>query len=237
MSLEDQEVRYLVLDLLKQESERDKQRKIGPSQIGNPCDYCLGLAVLGRGGSRYNHWWMGARIGTAIHESLEVAAQEHVERPREAKFNALHQAGTELKVYVGEAPGYGMITGSADLVLLRDRHLVDYKTTTRKKIDKLKIDGPPEQYHVQQQLYMYGLNGPNHQLPIERASLVFICRDGSSDADVWVSSFDYDPSVAEHALERLGKIAAYLNENGADAVEQFESHADCWTCTNKYLRT
>ncbi len=232
MTLEDHEVKYLVLDLMRQQSARDKQTKIGPSGIGNPCDYCLGLAVSGQTPGGPNHFWMGARIGTAIHETLEKAASQHVEKPRSSYFAALEGALLESKVRICVIEGYGMIQGSADLVLTAEDHLVDYKTTTRKKMDKLKLDGPSQEYIIQQQLYMYGLN-TNHGMNIKRASLVYIARDGSSNADVHVVSFDYDEHTAELALERLELIINVVKQGGLDTLE---SHPDCFDCTNKYLR-
>ena len=78
MTLEDTQVKRLTLDLLKSPSERDQQRKVGASQISNPCDYCLGRALKG-GPSEPNKWWLGARIGTAIHNALEAEEKKHID--------------------------------------------------------------------------------------------------------------------------------------------------------------
>lgn len=230
--LDDTNLKYLVLDMLKQQSARDKQTTVGPSSIGDPCDYCLGLAVSNTKPHSVNHWWMGARIGTAIHETLEKAAEKHIEKPRSTYFAPLENALLESKVRICVIEGYGMISGSADLVLTEHDHLVDYKSTTRAKINKIKLAPVKRQYYIQQQLYMYGLN-TNHGMNIKKASLVFICRDGASNADVYIQSFDYDESAAEEALDRLGDIIKMVKDGH---IDDLASHADCYDCTNKYLR-
>jgi hypothetical protein len=226
MPLDDVLVKQLVVDLLKNPSERDGQRLIGASEIGNPCAHCLAERLLNvpRGRSRY---WMGARIGTAIHAALE-------EEGRNAdtgtyRFAALEGARFEESITLGKIPGYGTIRSKPDLALVSERHVFDYKTSTRDKIKHYKLDGVPEQYIYQQQLYAWGLTQAG--IPIEKISLVFIQRDGLTDDDIWVYSFDYNESVALHAWERLNKIWAWLQEPG-NTPDGLDSSPDCYYCRN-----
>lgn len=226
--LEDGELKFLVTDLLNSDTERDKQRLVGASQIGNPCDFCLGNALLAKG-QRESPFWLGARIGTAIHEALERGASEHIDTPREGKFNSLKGARLEEKIILGTIPGYGTIKSKPDLVLTEHDHLVDYKTTTKAKLAKMKATGDvPIQYKYQQQLYAWGLN--NDGIKISRISLVFIARDGSGPNDVWVHSFDYDEVLARNAWHRLESMWDYLQNGGTP--EDLDSHEDCWYCSN-----
>lgn len=228
MPLEDEQIKRLILDLLKTESERDGQRMIGASEIGNPCDYCLGNRLLNKKRAP-NRYWMGARIGTAIHEALEE--QERIASTDPSgqisyKFEALEGSLIEQKITLGTIEGYGTVRSKPDLVLVNHAHLIDHKTTTRDKIKRYKLDGVSQQYIYQQQLYAWGLNKAG--IKIDRISLSFIARDGLTDDDVWVYSFDYDEATALKAWDRLTLIWKYL-EAGND-VETLESHPDCYTC-------
>lgn len=225
MYLEDAEVKRLTLDLLKSPSERDQQRKVGASNISNPCDYCLALALHG-GPSTPNRWWLGARIGTAIHAALESEAEKHIDRPRSYHYDALEGALIEQKITLGYIEGYGYINSKPDLALVKHEHLIDHKTSTKIKIKGYKLNGVPTAYIYQTQLYAWGLNQAGIQ--IDRISLNFIARDGTTDDDIWVTSFDYDEELALRAWNRLEGIWNYLQEGGK--VADLPSHDDCFSC-------
>lgn len=225
MTLEDAQVKRLTLDLLKSPSERDQQRKVGASQISNPCDYCLGRALKG-GPSEPNKWWLGARIGTAIHNALEVEEEKHIDRPRSYHFEALRGATIESKIVLGTVDGYGVVSSKPDLVLVAENHLVDHKTTTKDKLKKYKLFGAPLAYIYQTQLYAWGLNKQGTK--IERISLNFICRDGSTDDHIWVHSFDYDEALALKAWNRLEGIWNFIQDH---ELSELESDEDCFQCS------
>lgn len=226
-------VKRLILDLLKNPSERDKQRKIGPSGIGNPCDYCVGKALAATAESVVfrSRWWMGARIGTAIHETLEKEEEKHVEKPASYHYEALEGALIEQKVFIGTlGHGYGDIYGSADLVLVKYGILVDHKTTTKDKLKRYKLDGIPQPYVYQTMLYAMGLNKMG--IKIDTITINFVCRDGSTDDDVWTYSIAYDEEKALRAWGRLEMIWDYLN-GGDDMqalLDELTSADDCFIC-------
>ena len=226
MTLSDVEVKRLTLDLLKTRSDRDKQRKVGASQIGNPCDYCLGHGLLGTPQAP-NKWWLGARLGSAIHLALEVEEEKHIQQPENYRFLALKGATIEEKIVLGEIAGYGVVSSKPDLVLVAENHLVDHKTSTKLKIKKYKLDGVPQAYIGQTQLYAWGLNKSG--VKIDRISLNFICRDGTTDDDIWVTSFDYDEQVALDLWERLEGIYEYIMRDPGN-IENLASHEDCFAC-------
>ena len=230
--LSDYEVKNLVADLLKTKSARDGQRKIGASEIGNPCDYCVANRLAGTP-QLDSIYWLGARIGTGIHSELEKEVEKHKEKPQHPRFNALQGAESEYNLPIYEMEGYGEIRSTADLLLTNELHLVDYKTTKKLQLKKYKLHGIPQQYVVQQQLYGYGFNRLADGL-VRRISLVFICRDGSTDDDIWVSSFDYDETVALDALDRLEKLWHYVSE-GKD-LEELPSYHDCFYCNMVLFR-
>lgn len=225
--LDNDEVKALALSLLKTKTNRDKQRKIGPSGIGNPCDYCLACSLKGGQYDGENPWWLGARLGTAVHAYLEHEVAKHVDEPQSYEFTALAGAVAEQRLYITHLPGYGDIHGNADLSLVSG-NLIDWKTSKKDKIKQYKLDGVPFSYIVQQMLYAYGWN-QQHPGTIKVCSLVFIARDGTGDQDVWVYSFEYDQGVVDEALKRLRETWEYL-QNGGD-IDMLESHPECFRCS------
>lgn len=229
-TLEDAEVKQLILDLLKNPGERDKQTLIGASEIGNPCEYCLAnrLKQTPRKSSKY---WLGTKIGTAIHRELEHEEIKHIEVPQNYRFAALKGARIEESITLGNIAGYGIIKSKPDLVLVGSRHLIDHKTSTKNKVAHYKLDGVPRQYVIQQNLYAWGLNQAG--IGIDRISLSFVNREGLTDDDIWIHSFDYDEQVALDAWRRLELVWSWLQAGGD--VEELESDPDCYYC-NVVLR-
>lgn len=226
MPLSDYEVKALVVDLLKTQTARDKQSKIGASEIGNPCDYCVASRLAGKP-KVSSEYWLGARIGTGIHAELEREIAKHTEEPQGTIFNALKGAASEYKMSIYDMEGYGLIKSTADLLVTNHLHLIDFKTSKKRQVDKYKLDGVPLQYVVQQQLYGYGFNQLIPGL-VKRISLMFINRDGSTDSDFWVHSFDYDEQVALDALARLEVLWTYVRED--NNIEALNSHPECFYC-------
>lgn len=223
MALRDDEIKQLIIDMLSKPSERDGQRLVGASEIGNPCDYCLACRLLGYE-RKENKWWLGARLGTAIHADLQELAETI---PAKGRFRALEGALIETKITVGEIDGYGVIKSKPDLVLTGHNHLLDYKTSSKLKVSKYKLDGLPQQYIIQQNLYAWGLNKSG--ITIDKCSLIFINREGSTDNDFWVATFDYDEEVAVKAWSRLQSMWNWLRSND---VNDLKSDADCFYCNN-----
>lgn len=229
MPLDDSEVKWLILDLLKARSERDGQRLVGPSEIGNPCLFCLANRMMetkGGPAKEPGRYWLGAKIGTAIHAELEREEEKHLENGS-GKFGALKGALVESPITLHTIPGYGTIKAKPDLVLVREEHLIDHKTTSKTKLAHYKLDGVPYQYVIQQNLYAYGLNKAG--IPIKRISLSFINREGTSDSDINIFSFDYQEEIALEALDRLEKLW-YDLEHGK-TPDDFPSDASCYYCT------
>lgn len=228
--LEDDQVKMLTLDLLKNKSDRDKQSMIGASEIGNECDYCVANRLLGNK-QKANRYWLGAKLGTALHRELEHEEEKYIGGTTDYRFVALAGARVEQSIFLREIAGR-IIRSKPDLVLVKEHHLIDWKGSSKIKVQKYKLDGVPYQYIVQQTLYAEGLILEG--IDIERISLVFINRDGSGDDDVWVHSFDYDQDIADKAWERLSVLAAYVD--AGNDVETIASDPKCWYCNNVLRR-
>lgn len=106
-----------LLNLWKKPTARDKQVKIGASQFGSPCTYCVGEALLREvADNSPRPYWLGASIGTAIHERIEKIAT--ADNPR---------LMLETRVTIGTLPDYGEITSSLDFYDPEKYWLIDWK--------------------------------------------------------------------------------------------------------------
>lgn len=226
------EVKTLTLGLLKNETERDRQRKVGASQISDPCDKHLAKALQSEQ-QPPSKYWLGGKFGTAMHLLLEdAAANASLEQ-----FPELEDCRIEEKIRLGELEGYGTISSKPDLALVKRNHLIDWKTSTRAKSTKLMkyVDGQSKdagseytikKYVAQSQLYAWGLNQAG--VDIDGISLVFISRDGTNEGDIWEHTFEYRESLAIDIWQRLEFIWAQLQQG--EHPDNFNKTKGCFLC-------
>lgn len=229
------DIRRLYLDLMKIQTERDKQVKVGASNFAQPCARCLAedLQVSQRHGVQ--KYWMGAWIGTAVHERMEALTRQH--RP---------EWQPEQRFVLGELPGYGTIKSTTDLYIPALKTVVDTKTTTREKLVFIKdaLTNPPSKYDISSlvearykvtgyigQVMSYGAGVVKAGHEVEWVSLAFICRDGKEDKDVWAWTTEYDPEYAAKVWDRLERLWAWLQQGG-DPVT-LESVEGCYRCSRR----
>lgn len=229
--------------LLSHPTDRDKQRKIGPSSIGQPCDFCV-AADLRRTFSdaepQRGQYWVGAAIGTAIHHYLE-----------ERLKLLFPEALPEQKIVIGELEGYGLIKGTTDGVLIDGEYdfwtvhgntAVDWKTSTRDKMVWIRqaFLYPPEEgeakklqearykvqtYIGQVNLYARGLIAGG--VPVENVLISFIPRDAKTSKDFFEVTVPVDVEYGQRVWDRLVRIY-----NNLDA--EYESHPMCYPCNARY---
>lgn len=230
MSLTNSDVMNLTLGLFKQETARDKQRKVGASQISDPCTKHLAKALLADAEPEQKYW-MGAKIGTAIHSYLESAIDS-------SNDSVLSDAIVERKIVLGKIAGYGTVSSKPDLVIPSSSHLVDWKTSSRAKVKKLRdlVDGIKhneeaeytlKKYIGQTQLYAWGMN--QSDIKVDGISLVFINRDGTYENDIWTHTYEYDESFAVALWNRLIRLWDEL-QNGAHP-DNYQPHPNCYKCS------
>lgn len=232
MALSGLKTKELLIGLLQSETERDKQRKVGASQISNPCTKHLAMALAGipQEPSKY---WLGGKIGTAVHLLIE----DLIAKADLAKFPELEDCLVEQSIVLGELPDYGVVKSKPDLALVKDKHLIDWKTTKRdeaKRIQKwldtgvinAKTEYTMKKYMAQGQLYAWGLS--NMGVAIETIALAFISRDGTNEADIVVVDFEYDEVAAMKLWRRLELLWEEL-QSGVHP-ESYAGDADCFNC-------
>jgi len=143
----DEEIRHMAIQLLKAKTSRDKQRRIGASNLSNGCDFCLASNFLGddRATPITDRAWMGKTWGTAQHNIFEQRVSEAVDYSNmdpaaiavaremaEFMFGLFPDAKAETHVFFADIAGYGQVGGTIDLLL--EDQIVDWKSTLRKKL-------------------------------------------------------------------------------------------------------
>lgn len=199
-----------VIQEITKQTERDKQRRVGPSQLGG-CPKCLGRAMMNE--DEQQEFSLYPWAGTAIHEYLE--------------HHTFPDAQHELKLWVGDVEGYGPIKGTTDMFW--QHRVVDWKNSSKKKIQAMRVQGPSNQYRYQAHLYARGCELAG--LEPHDIAIVFIPRDSANVNDIWVFEEEYQPEMAEAALTRAGLVYKMAMEEG---WEKIPSSDDCYTCSREW---
>lgn len=197
-----------IIQEITKKTDRDKQRRAGPSNISNTCPRCVGQSLAGVEDDR--DFSLYPWIGTAGHAYLEEKAFPDAEH--------------ELRLYVGDVEGYGKIYGSTDLYL-DDSIVLDWKFVGIKKIKSYIVNGPPENYRYQAQIYARGLELDGR--PVKSIAICFIPRDSGNVNDIFVYEEEYQPEMAKAALDRASLIYSIVQEDG---WESLPSDDDCYQC-------
>lgn len=179
---------------------RSQQTRIGPSEIGVPCDRRIAHKLLGtkpvndRGAP-----WLPT-IGTAVHAWLDdtfsldnLPAVVAGQPPRWL---------VEQKVTTGQVAGED-IDGSCDLYDTITGTSVDWKIVGKTKLRDVPRHGPGSQYQVQGHLYGRGWAAKGY--PVNTVAVLFLPRNEELDAAEWWSE-PYNEQVAIEALARVEAI-------------------------------
>lgn len=187
---------------------RNRQRAVGPSGIGTPCDRRLGYQILGV--DRVNHSDpLASWIGTASHAAMEQALAD--------SDDWITEIGTELH-------GYG-IKGTADAYHKPTRTVVDWKFVGQTSLTKYKATGPGNQYRTQAHLYGCGLAHDGYD--VDNVAVAFIPRNGMlSGIHVW--SEPYDDTVVDATMRRFEAVQTIAEHLGPG--ELFTADAWCRWC-------
>lgn len=199
---------------------RSQQELPGPSELGTPCTRKLAhrIARTPKVNTAQRSW--KAYIGTSIHATLdEIFTQSNRGGP--ARWLC------ETRVPVGVV-GDDEITGQCDLYDRATNTAIDWKTTSRTRINKYREEGPGKAYR--DQIHLYGAGWANRGLPVEHVMIVFLPRDAElHQSHIWHEP--YDPAVADAALRRAQSIATLIKLVGPGAFAITDTANDfCGTC-------
>lgn len=191
---------------------RSQQRRIGPSEMGVPCDRRIGYRLAGAETVNDRGVAWKPYIGTSVHEQMAtMMAATEVDR-----WNAGAESErwkVEERVSVGQI-GDTEITGSCDLFDVQHGAVWDWKFTTRNQIrEHYRPHGPGDQYRIQAHLYGHGFARAGYD--VRTVGVIFFTRDGEfTDRHVWHEQ--YDEQIAIDALARCSSIQSALDALGPD---------------------
>ncbi len=204
---------------------RSLQKRIGPSEIGRPCDRWILHKLNGDGEPDRGPAWKPA-VGTAMHDQLERwfdAANRHGGEVDHAEWV------TEWEVTVGQIGGQN-ITGHSDLFHVPTGTVIDHKIIGPKQLAKYRLHGPSQQYRVQAHLYGKGFTFDGGWGPCRHVAIAFLPRDGElSSAYFW--SEPHDPHLAAAAMLRANRLHTMLQVVGLDAALAASPLCDDQWCT------
>lgn len=205
--------------LYESQAARSLQKELGPSQIGNPCTRCLARYILGVPIQReHNDPWCRI-IGTAVHAWLDEAAAAHNVATDTARYYP------ELRVY----PDARLlpIGGSCDLYDAHTKTVIDHKVVGAVPLRKYRANGPGINYR--RQIQLYGRGYVNAGQEVRNVAVAFWLRGGRL-SDLYVHVEDYDPVMAQQALDRYEVIRNVAHQIGPDNLGLLPTDPDCWDC-------
>lgn len=191
---------------------RSLQKRIGPSEIGKPCDRWMLHKLNGDEEPPRGPAWKPA-VGTALHSQMEEWF-DAANIPNEHGDVTNTEWVTENRVTVGKI-GDQVITGSADLFHVPTGTVIDFKFIGDRQLAHYRLNGPSDQYRVQAMLYGKGFTDDGGWGPARKVAIWFIPRNAELHQAYWWEA-DYDPHVAAEALLRANRLWSLLQVVGVD---------------------
>lgn len=229
--------------ILTARSERDKQRRVGPSGLGKCCDLCLGEDLMGIERPGENEKTpIAPLLGTAFHLLCEKRSRD-MEREAEVLV--------EQPVHVGDVRGYGPIKGTLDRFDIEAGEVMDWKLVSLKKRDTFMrlyrksqrdgFDAIVEDYSAAQflqyyiQLCLYGKGMEDRGYYVNNVTLLLLPRDATVhvvESELTTLQMPYNRDLAIYALGRAGLIYKKAKESD-DLITDLDTAPECFYC-NKY---
>jgi hypothetical protein len=189
---------------------RSLQKRLGPSEVGDPCERRLSYKELDWPAVRTDHDPAASIIGTGFHTWMEEAFT----RRQTALPDGRPRYKVEERVTVRDAyTEAAAIKGSTDLFDRATGTVWDWKLVGHTSLDNYRRKGPGPQYRTQ--AHLYGLGQENAGETVNRVAICFVARYHELRVHVWTEP--YDRQVAEEGLARLDHIRARLTAPEAAA--------------------
>ncbi|MEU0397971.1 PD-(D/E)XK nuclease family protein [Streptomyces sp. NPDC006208] len=195
---------------------RSLQKRIGPSEVGDPCERKLSYKLLDWPEVGGEHDPIASVLGTGFHAWMEEAftarqtmlADGVTPRYKVEERVTVRQGFTEAATLAGSSDLYDRATGT----------VYDWKLVGTSTLDKYRRGGPGDQYR--KQAHLYGLGQENAGEQPQRVAIVFVGRYHELRVHVWTEA--YDRQVALDAVARLDRIRQQVLDLDP------ESHPENW---------
>lgn len=218
-----------IMEQITKSTARDKQFKIGPSEIGG-CPLCIGEKLAQALPEQYpdleleDSFGLGSWIGTAVHHFIDYDFE-------------IPGAIQEQKNFIYDLKGYGTISGSTDFFL--EPHVKDWKVVGKWSYDAMKLAYrlepnriPTTKYRAQQHLYGYGWAQLGHK--VETVGLVVFPKMSNNPDDIRFFTERYNEEVALKALARLESIWTRVKAGKLETLPS--DNEDCYRCSRVLFR-
>ena len=197
---------------------RSLQQRIGPSELGNPCDRCL-AHKLGGTPDRPEAAWL-PQIGTAVHEWAEMVLLRH--EAARAKLGMPGRFLLEHQITVGQIRGEA-ITGCSDVFDTHTGTVVDWKVVGATTLKQAKAHGPSLGY--QRQAHLYGKGWQDAGFAVTTVCVYYLPRNAVSLSESYAWVMPYSRQVAQATLDHANVLADRIAHHGLMAVlEQLPAH-------------
>lgn len=170
-------------------SARSLQASLGSSEAGHACDRRIAYRLAGARPTNLTDP-LRAFVGSGFHSAI-------------AELFVRLDAGSG-RFLVEQRLMYRGLPGTVDLFDRYTRTVIDWKTTLKSKLTKVRHDGPAQPYIVQTQLYGAALAASGED--VRSVALAFVPVDGSL-ADLWVWRARFDQRIADDAIDRIERLA------------------------------
>lgn len=192
---------------------RSLQKRIGPSEIGEPCDRWVIHKLAGMEEPARPALPWKPFIGTAVHAQME-----------EIFTNARTSPGapdwvTEHEVTVGYLPDGTAITGHSDLFHISSGTVIDWKIVGERQLANYKTNGPSERYRRQAHSYGGGfMLDPQPWGTPKQVAIYFLPRDREFERGyLWAEP--WDPHVWSETIARVNRLWTLLQREGTGCTD------------------
>ncbi|WP_194821275.1 hypothetical protein [Micromonospora sp. S-DT3-3-22] len=202
-----------VLTQLDSSRPRSQQTRLGPSELGTPCQRQIAMKLVGvaRQPEDKRPPWAPMQ-GTAVHGLMEEALRFH-----NAQLGRQRWLIEEKLTVDPGLPDVDPITGHGDAYDLDAQMVVDWKYTGVTALRAVKRKTVPNdqlvkpEYRVQ--AHLYGRGHERAGRPVRYVRLVFLARSHDyADSAEWTE--EYRPDIAEWAVDRFYATHDLIGVNG-----------------------
>lgn len=200
---------------------RHLQTRLGPSELGHPCDRRMAYGILEIPKVRRSVDMLPSIMGVGGHNEMQLYA----ERANEALGR--QRWWTETRVDITP-----WLSGSCDLYDADTATVIDYKFPGASRMTEYRKNGPTHQYRTQ--VHLYGRGFINMGMPVENVAIMFIPRAGYlTGSHFW--SEPYDEQIAADAIAHHDRVTALIADLEVEThPERFawiaRSGPDCMFC-------